>query len=416
MLLVHTPGNGFAHYECAVTLYGEDYAKGHMSRILAGDADGFSCPGCLELLGENEPERTPSPELNAPPAAKRDGASLALALAGTLSLGLPDPDYITMHPDLAGSTTSSAAGFQFNDRHGQDPLPAMHAWASRFGVTVDVSPVAANPAATWHQFDFTHAGVRIHAYAEIAAAAPAIDSEAWKCAGCGAQCIAGRPADDLCRDCAGRVLAASIASGQPLTVAGDEPPCGLRLWGDTSLCELPAGHDPLPACKGTPRPFARTTAAPAAPSAAEVANAFNAQYGVPAPFPPATDPAEAADPGYLEDAAARDDDEAGDPFLGHAPSGMQGPAPVARVLDDGERPATWMACGDSLEDDQPHEPGSPAECPRHGQTYFISEAQWLARVPPEHGGQLPRRVVSLDSRMGFVSRLDGAKVRTGGEL
>jgi hypothetical protein len=33
-------------------------------------------------------------------------------------------------------------------------------------------------------------------------AAPAIDSEAWKCAKCGAQCIAGRPADDLCRQCA----------------------------------------------------------------------------------------------------------------------------------------------------------------------------------------------------------------------
>ena len=169
--------------------------------------------------------------MNAPPAAKADGASLALALAGTLSLGLPGPDYITMHPDLAGSTTSSAAGFQFNALHGQDPLPAMHAWAARFGVTVDVSAGSGDPATTWYQFDFTHAGVRIHAYAEIADGAPAIDSEAWKCAGCGAQCIAGRPAGDLCRDCAGRVLAASIATGQPLTVAEDAPECGAEAEG-----------------------------------------------------------------------------------------------------------------------------------------------------------------------------------------
>lgn len=41
-----------------------------------------------------------------------------------------------------------------------------------------------------------------------------------------------------------------------------EPPCGLRTWGDVELCELPAGHDPLPSCSGKPRPFMRTAADP----------------------------------------------------------------------------------------------------------------------------------------------------------
>jgi hypothetical protein len=136
-------------------------------------------------------------------------------------------------------------------------------------------------------------------------ACPAVSPDGDACTEAGAHQFHCGPDDDGMRRMwtDADALAASIASGQPLTVAGDEPPCGLRLWGDTSLCELPAGHDPLPSCKGTPRPFARTTAAPSAPSAAEVADAFNAQYGVPAPFPPATDPAEAADPGYPEDAA-----------------------------------------------------------------------------------------------------------------
>jgi hypothetical protein len=104
--------------------------------------------------------------MTSPPAtATRGGAFLALAVAEALALGLPDPDYITMSPDLAGSTTTSAAGFQFNDLHGQAPLPAMQAWADRFGVTIDTSP--GKHGTTWHQFDFTHAGIRIHAYADI---------------------------------------------------------------------------------------------------------------------------------------------------------------------------------------------------------------------------------------------------------
>jgi len=104
--------------------------------------------------------------MTSPPAtATRGGAFLALAVAEALTLGLPDPDYITMHPAFAGSTTTSAAGFQFNAVHGQAPLPAMRTWASHFGATIDTSP--GDPGTTWHTFDFTHAGIRIHAYAHV---------------------------------------------------------------------------------------------------------------------------------------------------------------------------------------------------------------------------------------------------------
>jgi hypothetical protein len=147
------------------------------------------------------PERTPSPELNAPPAtATRGAAFLALALAEALTLGLPDPDYITMHPSFAGSTTAIPADFQFNDLHGQDPAQAMRAWADRFGATVDTRP--GDPGTTWHEFEFTHAGIRIHAYANIKDAA----GDAPHCAHCGqmqnrdaheapAPCACGHPRD-----------------------------------------------------------------------------------------------------------------------------------------------------------------------------------------------------------------------------
>jgi hypothetical protein len=168
------------------------------------------------------------------------------------------------------------------------------------------------PDGNYCELDYGHPGTCAYTSADgeevtwrAPVACPAVSPDGDACTEAGAHQFHCGPDDDGMRRMwtDADALAASIASGQPLTVAGDEPPCGLRLWGDTSLCELPAGHDPLPSCKGTPRPFARTTAAPSAPSAAEVADAFNAQYGVPAPFPPATDPAEAADPGYPEDAA-----------------------------------------------------------------------------------------------------------------
>jgi hypothetical protein len=260
--------------------------------------------------------------VNAPPAAKADGASLALALADALSLGLPDPGYITMHPSLAGSTTSSAIDFQFNGYRGRDPLPDLRAWAGRFGATIRVETYD-DPSKAWHKFEFTHAGAMFGAYASVAAASPAIDSEAWKCAGCGAQCIAGRPAGDLCRDCAGRVLAASIASGQPVTVADDAPQTATPMDdGETCTCGQPLAAHPLDITRG-----------------------FVEGYFCPEPPDPSGDDPEPGSQAYADKYASR--------TVQHG------------LLD---------------------------------------------------GGQLPRRVVSLDSRMGFVSRLDGAKVRTGGEL
>lgn len=52
--------------------------------------------------------------------------------------------------------------------------------------------------------------------------APAIDSEAWTCASCKGPFIGGRPGDDLCRECTGRMLAASIRTGTPLPVEDDD--------------------------------------------------------------------------------------------------------------------------------------------------------------------------------------------------
>lgn len=109
--------------------------------------------------------------MNTPPG---DGAALARVLAGALSLGLPGPDSITISPHV---TAVSAIDFQFNANYGQDPLPALTAWAARFGVTVDVSADSKDPASTWHEFNFTHGGVMFHAYAKVRAAedAPARD-------------------------------------------------------------------------------------------------------------------------------------------------------------------------------------------------------------------------------------------------
>lgn len=97
-----------------------------------------------------------------------DGAALARVLADALSLGLPGPDSITISPHV---TAVSVIDFQFNANYGQDPVPALNAWAARFGVTVDVSADSKDPASTWHEFNFTHAGVMFHAYAKVRAAA-----------------------------------------------------------------------------------------------------------------------------------------------------------------------------------------------------------------------------------------------------
>ena len=55
LTLVHDGASGgFLHYVCAVEMHGKEFADRHRSRILAGDAYGFACHGCLELLGPKE--------------------------------------------------------------------------------------------------------------------------------------------------------------------------------------------------------------------------------------------------------------------------------------------------------------------------------------------------------------------------
>lgn len=165
--------------------------------------------------------------MNAPPAASaRDAAFLALVLADALKLGLPDPDYITLSPWLADSTSTPAVGFQFNDRNGRDPLPRLRAWARRFGADVSAKP---RPSGTWHEADFTHSGVLFHCYAEIA----------------------GAPAgDDPCGAC-GQPLAAHARHGTHLDCppAADAPQCPAALLRETgdwaAACVRDAGHEPL---------------------------------------------------------------------------------------------------------------------------------------------------------------------------
>jgi hypothetical protein len=101
--------------------------------------------------------------------ATRDAASLVRVLADALGLGLPAPDYITVHPSYVDSATVSAIDFQFNARHGREPLPALYAWADRLGVSVDVNPDSKNPSNIWHEFEFTHSGVLFKAYACVEA-------------------------------------------------------------------------------------------------------------------------------------------------------------------------------------------------------------------------------------------------------
>lgn len=193
---------------------------------------------------------------------------------------------------------------------------------------------------------------------------------------------------------AAAVLAASIDSGVPVIVyddtwvkaAGDgaTPECGLPVWGDEDRpCAEAAGHGPLVCCPG-------------GASRDEVRERMLADLR--------------SRPGYPH---------GGGRYQVAAQRAMDEQQVDAALAGDGatpERHTTWMACGDSLEDDQPRKPGSPAECPRHGQTYFISEAQWMARVPPEEGGEpdepMPLSYVPLRRR---ERRSWGDVDATGGE-
>jgi len=54
-------------------------------------------------------------------------------------------------------------------------------------------------------------------------------------------------------------------------------------------------------------------------------------------------------------------------------------------LDD--LPTGYMACGDSIALTGASEPGTPAFCPRHGTTEYISVSEWTDRTLPEgHAG------------------------------
>jgi transposase InsO family protein len=92
----------------------------------------------------------------APATDSTDAVSLALVLAAVLGLGLPVPDYITVHPDYT-NRHSAAVDFQFNALHGRDPLAGLDAWQVWFAVPLTVSP-------PWRDIDFTYSGVRFHAY------------------------------------------------------------------------------------------------------------------------------------------------------------------------------------------------------------------------------------------------------------
>lgn len=49
---------------------------------------------------------------------------------------------------------------------------------------------------------------------------------------------------------------------------------------------------------------------------------------------------------------------------------------------------TRMACGDSLWDEEKYPEGAAMQCPRHGATTAITEAQWQAEHPPEPYGYI----------------------------
>lgn len=85
-----------------------------------------------------------------------------LALAEVLGFGLPVPCSITVSPWLLDSThTVPAIDLQFD---GPDPFGALHAWALRFGVTVELPWPEQGDFA---HVRFTHCGVRFQCYARL---------------------------------------------------------------------------------------------------------------------------------------------------------------------------------------------------------------------------------------------------------
>jgi hypothetical protein len=86
----------------------------------------------------------------------------ALALAEVLGFDLPVPCLVSVHPWVMDRTYTSSVDLQFS---GPDQLDALHAWAARFGVTVDMPA----PDQRFAYVHFAHSGVRFQCYAQLGA-------------------------------------------------------------------------------------------------------------------------------------------------------------------------------------------------------------------------------------------------------
>jgi len=84
----------------------------------------------------------------------------ALVLAEVLGFDLPIPCLVSVHPWLTGRTSTASVDFQFS---GADQLDALHAWAARFGVTVEMPA----PDQRFAYVHFAHSGVRFECYAQL---------------------------------------------------------------------------------------------------------------------------------------------------------------------------------------------------------------------------------------------------------
>lgn len=86
----------------------------------------------------------------------------ALALAEVLGFDLPVPCLVSVTPWLMDGTRTAPVDLQFS---GPDQLDALHVWAARFGVTVEM-PASKHSFAHVH---FAHSGVRFKCYAQLGA-------------------------------------------------------------------------------------------------------------------------------------------------------------------------------------------------------------------------------------------------------
>jgi hypothetical protein len=84
----------------------------------------------------------------------------ALALANVLGRDLPASDYITVKPSAVHRSYGTAIDLQFSGAH---QLEALHAWATHFGVTVEMPDSVQGFAHVY----FTHCGVRFACYAQL---------------------------------------------------------------------------------------------------------------------------------------------------------------------------------------------------------------------------------------------------------